>query len=52
MDLLRLPHSDNKSQLTMAMMENAVLTNPIEKTMNDIIDSYKAFRLSTFKFAF
>ena len=52
MDLRRFPHSEKKSQLTMAMMEDAVLTNPIEKTMNDIIDTYKAFSLSSFKFAF
>lgn len=51
MDFLRIPHTENKSQLTMAIMANVEFVNPIEKTMNDIIDSHKAFRLSIYRFA-
>lgn len=36
----------------MAIMGNAEFVNPIEKTMNDIIDSHKAFSFSTYKFAY
>ncbi len=52
MELLSIPNNKTKSQLTMAIMGNAEFVNPIEKTMNDVIDSYKAMRLDNFKFAY
>lgn len=51
MDLLSIPHNEEKSKLTFLKMGDAEFVNPIEKTMNDTIDSYKAMQLDTFQFA-
>lgn len=52
MELINIPHRENKSQLTFVKAANVEFVNPIEKFMNDLIDSYKTFRLSTYHFAY
>ena len=52
MEFHRIPHKEKKSQLTIAKIANAKLVNPIEKTMNDIINTYKSLQLSTYEFAY
>lgn len=48
---IRAHHTDKKSQVTMIKMGDAEFVNPIEKTMNDIIDGMKSMHLSSFQFA-
>lgn len=52
MELLRIPHSEKPRQLAIAKIDDAEFVNPIAKTMNDIIDGYKALQFSRYQFAF
>lgn len=52
MEFRKFEHTEKRSQLFLTISQNVEQVNPIEKIMNDIIDSYIGIKLSEFEFAF